>query len=93
MDSDAVEHKKSNSLSVLSMKRLNEIRQALINIYGEDHIDDAIKHIVDIMKFNPDYRKGMYTKEKGQKMAEYKRRKAAEQGKSIYEVFSKVKST
>ena len=76
--------------SSMSKKRLSEIREGLVQIYGEDKIDSALTMICEVMKFDPEnYRKGFYTPEKGQKSLDYKRKKATELGKSIYEVFQK----
>lgn len=91
MSSEVEERKNKNSItSSMSKKRLGEIKEALKELYGEDKIDDAINKICQIMKFDPDnYCKGVYSPEKGQKIVEYRRKKAAELGKTVYEVFHK----
>jgi len=86
------EEKRKPTACIMSFKRLNDIKR-LLEQHNVNDVEQIMEEICEVINFNPDYRKGMYTKEHGQRMAEYKRRKAAEQGKSIYEVFSKVKST
>lgn len=80
---------KKPSLSILSNKRLNEIKEVLIRRYGSENIDATINDICEIMKFDHDYAKNKYTQEKGRKNAEYMRRKAQELGTTQYQLFKK----
>lgn len=73
------EEGKKPSLSILSNKRLNEIKQALIQ-RGMVDVDGAIADICEIMKFNPDYAKGKYTPESGQRFMQWQRKRVAELG-------------
>ncbi len=68
--------------SVMSKKRLQEIRQ-LLEGNEISNIDDIMKGICEIMKFNPDYAKNKYTPERNQKHQEWRYKKAEELGVSV----------
>ena len=58
--------------SVMSKKRLAEIREHLSNLYGQEKLDEAIIGICRIMKFNPT--QNTYNPRKGQLVKEYRER-------------------
>lgn len=74
---------KKPQVSIMSKKRLDEIKNTIIAKYGEDGIDDIIENICNIMKFNPE--KSTYTPEKGQKFMEWRKKRAEELGISDYD--------
>lgn len=71
------------TLSILSNKRLADIKACLVKHYGEDKIDEVIEEICEIMRFNPDYRKGLYNPAHKERAAKWRERKAAEHGVSV----------
>lgn len=71
------------TLSILSNKRLSEIKACLIKHYGDEKIDEVIEEICEIMRFNPDYRKGLYNPAHKERAAKWRERKAAEYGVSV----------
>lgn len=80
---------KKPSICVMSLKRIDEIKQILVAKYGADNIDETMKEICERIQFDPNYRKGLYTKERGQKTVEYMRNKSKETGMTQYQLFKK----
>jgi hypothetical protein len=74
----AEETKKTPSVSLMSKKRLEEIKDAIIARYGEEDIDELIEEICEIMKFDRDRK--TYTPDKGKKFMEWRKKRAEELG-------------
>ena len=73
---------KTPVISIMSRKRLGEIRDAVKMQYGTEGIDELMNKICEIMKFDPT--KKTYTKEKGQKMLERRKELSEKTGLSTY---------
>lgn len=69
--------------SILSKKRYYEIETVCHNILGDDALTAQImSSIQNIMKFDPNA--STYTKERGQKNIEFRKKKAEELGVTTY---------
>jgi hypothetical protein len=86
--------KKTPRQSVLTKKRYHDIQAALCNMLTGLNLDEEVRQqtvaatmsqIREIMKFDPDAK--TYTPELGKKILSYRKKKAAEAGVSMYEVF------
>jgi len=66
--------KKASSVSAMSLKRLQDIRR-LLEENKIHNVDDIITGICDIMKFDPNYRKGMYSQQHKERMRAWRAKK------------------
>jgi len=63
---------KKPSSCVMSLKRINQIKEIMIRYYGEKDVDKVIHEICEAINFNPDYAKGRYTPEIGKRFTEWR---------------------
>lgn len=74
---------KKITLAVLSKKRFNQIKEAVMEAVNDETITERImKRVSEIMKFDPEV--GIYRKDVAKKIYEGYRQKAAEQNISVY---------
>lgn len=83
------EEKKAPCICVMSHKRLKGIEGILRDTYGEEGLEEVMIRIKESINFNDNYRKGQYTPEMGKRMYEYKQKKAAEKGVTVYAMYEK----
>ena len=73
------------TLSILSRKRFNEIKEVASDFIVDEQQQEAfLSRLCEIMKFDPE--RGTYTTEKGKRTSEYRKSKANEYGVSLYAV-------
>jgi hypothetical protein len=74
---------KKITLAVLSKKRFNQIKEAVMEAVKDETITEQImKRVSEIMKFDPDV--GIYRKGVAKMMYDKQKQKAAEQNMSVY---------
>ena len=71
------------TLSIMSNRRLNAIKEALISRYGEEEIEKTMSEICEIIKFNKDYRKASHNPAHKERASKWRERKAEEYGVSV----------
>lgn len=90
---DAATKTRTPCISTLNKKRYQEIKDSVITAIhthnsDEEKVESIMACIRTIMKFDPDAVARKYTPEQGKKMTEYRRKKAADMGVSVYEAFN-----
>jgi hypothetical protein len=87
----ADETPKKSNVSLMSKKRLSEIKDAIVMRHGEDGIDELMNQICEIMKFDPG--KKTYDPEKGKYFMEWRKKRAEELGVTTGRYNAGVKTT
>ena len=67
--------------ALLSKKKFNELKERFETHSG--NVDLLLKDLCEVLNFNPEV--GIYNKELGKKMVEYRNKKAAEEGLTLYQ--------
>jgi len=73
---------KKPSTSVLSLKRLEEIKR-MLEERDVSNVNDIISQICEIMKFDPNYRKGLYKPENREAVRAWREKKSKELNISV----------
>jgi len=71
---------KKPSSCVMSLKKLNQVKDVLIRYYGENNVENVIDEICQTINFDPNYSKGRYTPEIGKRFVEWQQRRVDELG-------------
>jgi len=80
---DMMNEETKPTISVMSKKRLEQIKEMLSSYLQESEVEEAISKICEIMKFSPDYAKHRYSAEMNKKHQEWRYKKAEELGVSV----------
>jgi hypothetical protein len=68
---------------LLSKKKYKELRDHFANTVNDDEIvNNLLEKLCEVLKFDPEL--GIYNKERGKRMIEYRNKKAEEAGLTIY---------
>ena len=74
---------KAPTMCVMSIKRLNAIKEILAKRIDVNMTDEIMKEICEVINFNPDYSKGRNAAGNNEKIKEWRERKAKEYGVSV----------
>ena len=74
---------KAPTMCVMSIKRLNAIKDILAKRIDDQSTEEIMKEICDVINFNPDYSKGRNAAGNNEKIKEWRERKANEYGVSV----------
>jgi hypothetical protein len=80
---DNVTEVKKPTTVLLSKKKYQEIKIRLNNLFDEDTVDKMLREMTEVLHFDPEV--GLYNKERGKKMVEYRNKKAAEEGLTLHQ--------